>query len=191
MFMTDRELITAIQRGELEKPIKILYKEYPKIRLFLLKEGGSDEMIQELFNDSLVLLIEKVSSPSFELTSKLSTFLTGINRFLLKNELRKKSSQTFISSEFLSSSLEGLEQLEYDFEKEEKLKMVDSILDTIQERCKQILHFFYFEKRSMDFIAEKMGFSSVQSAKTQKYKCLEKAHQLANESFVHLENPML
>ena len=187
--MTDRDLITAIQKGDLEKPIKFLYLEYPKIRLFLLKEGGKDEIIQEIFNDSLVLLIEKVSSPSFELTSKLTTYLTGINRFLLKNELRKISNDPFISSENTSLILEGIPNFDYDFEKEEKLKMVDGILDTIQEKCKQILHFFYFEKRSMDFIAEKLGFSSTQSAKTQKYKCLEKAHQLANESIIHLENP--
>lgn len=188
--MTDRDLITAIQKGELEKPIQILYKEYPKIRLFLLKEGGTDEMIQEIFNDSLVLLIEKVSNPSFELTSKLSTYLTGINRFLLKNELRKKENHSFVSSDFQSSQMENFPNFEYDFEKEEKLKVIDGILDTIQEKCKQILHFFYFEKRSMDFIAEKMGFSSVQSAKTQKYKCMEKAHQLANELSIHHENPI-
>lgn len=189
--MTDRDLITAIQKGELEKPIQFLYKEYPKIRLFLLKEGGNDEMIQEIFNDSLVLLIEKVRVPSFELTSKLTTFLTGINRFLLKNELRKKANEPFLSSEFQTIQYELIPSFEYDFEKEEKLKVIDEILNTIQEKCKQILHFFYFEKRSMDFIAEKMGFSSVQSAKTQKYKCLEKAHQLANESFIHHENPIL
>ena len=188
--MTDRDLITAIQKGELEKPIQFLYKEYPKIRLFLLKEGGTDEMIQEIFNDSLVLLIEKVSKPSFELTAKLSTYLTGINRFLLKNELRKKANEPFISSDFQCTQMENIPNFDYDFEKEEKLKVLDSILDSIQEKCKQILHFFYFEKRSMDFIAEKMDFSSVQSAKTQKYKCMEKAHQLANELFIHPENPI-
>lgn len=187
--MTDHDLITSIQKGDLEKPIRFLYREYPKIRLFLLKEGGNDEIIQEIFNDSLVLLIEKVSVPSFELTAKLSTFLTGINRFLLKNELRKKANDPFVSVEHQSVKLEGIPNFEYDFEKEEKLKMVDGILDTIQEKCKQILHLFYFEKRSMDFIAGKLGFSSTQSAKTQKYKCLEKAHQLANETSIHLENP--
>ena len=189
--MTDLEIISSIQKGKLEKPIQFLYKEFPKIRLFLLREGGSDEMIQEIFNDSLVLLIEKVSSPSFVSTSKLTTFLTGINRFLLKNELRKKANEPFISAEFQSNLFEGIPNFEYDFEKEEKLKMVDSILDTIQEKCKKILHFFYFEKKSMDFIAKQLGFSTVQSAKTQKYKCLEKAHQLANETSIHIENTTL
>jgi len=189
--MTDREIINAIQNGNLEKPIQVLYKEYPKIRLFLLKEGGREVIIQEIFNDSLVLLIEKLSNPSFELSSKLTTYLTGINRFLLKNEIRKIANEPFVSSEFHSEFIEGLESFEYDFEKENKLKQLDGILDTIQEKCKQILHFFYFEKRNMDFIAEKMGYSSVQSAKTQKYKCLEKAHQLANETVIHLENHVL
>jgi RNA polymerase sigma factor (sigma-70 family) len=184
--MTDQEIIREIQKGKLEKPIQFLYKEFPKIRLLLLKEGGQDEQIQEIFNDSLVLLIEKVTPNSFELTSKMSTFLTGINRFLLKNELRKNNKEIHISNP--NFELELGESFEYDFEYEEKLKRVDYILDTIQERCKSILHFFYFEKRSMEYIAEKMGFSSVNSAKTQKYKCLEKAHQLALETSIHPEN---
>jgi RNA polymerase sigma factor (sigma-70 family) len=189
--MTDREIIAAIQNGKLEKPIQFLYKEYPKIRLFLIQEGGNDAIIQEIFNDSLVLLIEKVSAPSFELTAKLTTYLTGVNRFLLKNEMRKKANEPFISAEFQSDLFEAIPNFEYDFEKEEQLKRVDTILDTIQEKCKQILHFFYFEKKNMDFIAKQLGFSSVQSAKTQKYKCLEKAHKMANETSIHLENPVL
>ncbi|MBI1837684.1 MAG: sigma-70 family RNA polymerase sigma factor [Flavobacteriia bacterium] len=189
--MTDIEIINAIRRGDLEKPIQSLYKEFPKIRVFLLKGGGNDTIIPEIFNDSLVLLIEKISDNSFELSSKLSTYLSGINRFLLKNELRKIANKPLISLDSDRNYLELENEFGYDFEKEEKLNALEGILNTISEKCKQILSLFYFEKKNMDYIADNLGFSSVNSAKTQKYKCLEKAHQLANESIIHVENSVL
>jgi len=74
-IMTDKEIIKSIRKGKNEKPIKQLYLEYPKIKSLILKSGGTEELAQEIFNDSLVLLIEKISSPKFELTSKMTTYL--------------------------------------------------------------------------------------------------------------------
>ncbi len=63
-------------------------------------------------------------------------------------------------------------------------------MEKIQDRCKQLLRLFYFENERMAEIAKKMGFSSEKSAKTQKYKCMEKAHQLAKKELKNLENPV-
>ena len=42
---------------------------------------------------------------------------------------------------------------------------------------------FYYQKRSMKTIASELGFKSETSAKTQKYKCLEKARKLISSVF--------
>jgi RNA polymerase sigma factor (sigma-70 family) len=139
-----------------------------------------------------VILIEKVTEKDFQLNSKLTTFLIGISINQLRNLMRKENR----SDQFIQFSSELPDTIfikvsEMDDEKEDKLRILDSILDTIQERCKQILRLFYFEKKSMQEISEIMKFSSMQSAKTQKYKCLEKAHQMANELIVESKNAVL
>ncbi len=182
--MKDHEIIHKIRLGKREKPIKQLYKEYPKVRAKILATGGTEEIAQEIFNDSLILLIEKVSDPQFQLTSKLTTYLYGINRFLWKNELRKQ--KRFVELEWSDTLIISDEDLGYQEEKEEKLKAMESILQKISEKCRKIFEMFYFNKQSMQLIAEKLGFSSVNSAKTQKYKCMERAIKLANE--VELSN---
>ncbi len=88
--MKDLEIISKIRKGQTERAIKVLYKEFPKVRANILASGGDHEIAEEIFNDSLILLIEKVSEPTFELTSKLSTYLYGINRFMWMNEARKR-----------------------------------------------------------------------------------------------------
>ena len=56
------------------------------------------------------------------------------------------------------------------------------------ERCFGLLKLYYFEKLSMRSIAEAMGFGSDRSAKTQKYKCLERARKMAETQFAHLKS---
>ena len=178
--MTDLEIINSIKKGNREKPLKFLYKEFAKIKVLILKSGGTNEIAQEIFNDSLILLIEKIEQPKFELTSKLTTYLYGINRFLWKNQLRKENKKQEL--EWSDTLILNEDDLGYDFDKEEKLNKLEALLEQITEKCKAIIKLFYFEKQTMKQIAERLGFSSVNSAKTQKYKCLESVSKLAKSS---------
>ena len=178
--MTDLEIISAIRSGKRETALKELYKEYPKIRTNVLSSGGDEEIARHLFHDSLILLVEKVSEPNFELTAKLSTFLYGINRFLWKNELRKRNRNPEL--EWKDTLILTADEIGYDEEKEQKMKVLEKVLNQVTERCKKIFELFYFKKESMTEIAKKLEFSSVNSAKTQKYKCMEKAIKLAKQN---------
>lgn len=177
--MTDAEVIKEIRLGKREAAIKILYKEFPKIKANIVSSGGDTEIAQEIFNDSLILLIEKVSKPDFELTSKLSTYLYGINRFLWKNEARKRQKSPEL--EWKDTLILSAEDIGYNEEKEMKLKLMEKVLTQVTERCKKIFELFYFKKKDMHEIARELDFSSVNSAKTQKYKCMEKAIELAKQ----------
>jgi RNA polymerase sigma factor (sigma-70 family) len=175
--MTDQEIIKQIKKGNRNKPLKQLYKELPKIKHLILSSGGTETIAQEIFNDSLILLLEKIETPEFKLTSKLTTFLYGINRFLWKNQLRKQNKT--IELEWSDTLILNQEDLEYDEEKEEKIQLLESLLNKITEKCKAIIQLFYFERLSMKQIAEQLNYSSVNSAKTQKYKCLENVSKQA------------
>jgi len=179
--MKDDQIVNSIKAGKHNKALKQLYREFPKVKAFILKNNGKKEQAQEIFNDSLLLLVEKVQDEQFVLQSSLSSFLYGIARFLWMNELKKmKKTQAVEWEDALQLSAEDIN---YDEEKEKKLNAVEKILDTISEKCKQILEMFYYEKHSMQTIASKLRFSSVNSAKTQKYKCLERATKLASNIY--------
>ena len=178
--MRDIDIISKIRKGQRDKAIKELYKEFPRVKANIISSGGNEDIAREIFHDSLILLIEKVSDPKFELTSKLSTYLYGINRFLWKNEARRRQKNPEL--EWKDTLILSADDLDYNAEKEKELKLLESILDQITERCKKIFELFYFQKENMKAIAEKLNFSSVNSAKTQKYKCMEKAMKLAKEN---------
>jgi RNA polymerase sigma factor (sigma-70 family) len=177
--LKDTEIIAAIRKGATERPIKFLYKEFPKIKSTIVSHGGDAEIAKEIFHDSLILLIEKVSDPSFTLTAKLSTFLFGINRFLWLNESRRRNKS--IEIEWKDTLILTDADLSFNNEKEEELKLLETVLGQIGDRCRQLFELFYFKKQEMKTIAQTLNFSSVDSAKTQKYKCMEKAIGLAKE----------
>lgn len=178
--MTDQEIISAIRNGKREQAIQVLYKEFPKIKANIITSGGDEGSAREIFHDSLILLIEKVSKKDFELTAKLSTFLYGIARFLWKNELRKRRRNPEL--EWKDTLILSADEIGYNEEKEEKMKVLEKVLNQVTDKCKKIFEMFYFKKESMTDIAKKLGFTSVNSAKTQKYKCMEKAIKLAKQT---------
>lgn len=176
--MEDNEIISSIRGGNRNKPISELYKEFPKIKANIISSGGNNEDAEEVFHDALVLLIEKVSEPSFELSSKLSTYLYGIARFLWKNELRKKNKENELEwSDTLNLSEKDIG---YDYDREVKFQEMEKILISLSSKCQSIFERFYYKSESMEVIAKALGFSSVNSAKTQKYKCMEQAIKLAS-----------
>lgn len=124
--MRDIELISKIRKGKRELAIKQLYKEFPKVKTNIISSGGDSEIAQEIFNDSLLILIEKVSDPKFELSSKLTTYLYGIARFLWKNEARKRNKNPEL--EWKDTLIISADDIDYNAEKEEELKQLEYIL---------------------------------------------------------------
>lgn len=175
--MSDREIIAEIRAGRRTASLKALYKEWPKINALILKSGGSSELAQEIFNDSLLLLIEKLEDPRFELTSKLTSYLYGIARFLCLNHLRKEHKS--MELEWSDTLILNAADIGCEEEKEEQLKLLDQVLNSISEQCQKLFKLFYYDKLSMMTIADQLNYNSVNSAKTQKYKCLERANKLS------------
>ena len=177
--MKDLEIIENIRAGKREKALKFLYKEFPKVQANVCRSGGSKEEAEEIFSDALLLMIEKVSHPQFELSSKLTTYLYGIARFLWLNELKKSRRKHEL--EWSETLILTAEDLDYDSDEEEQLQVLEQVISKVSEKCQKIFNLFYFQKKSMQEIADLLGFSNLNSAKTQKYKCIERATVLAQE----------
>ena len=186
--MTDQEILQNIRSKAFDRAVKELYKHEPMVRRTLFKYGAPETLVPEIFNDGLVLLLEKTQEDDFKLTSKLSTYLTGICLNHWRNQSRKLSTKVRVELDLEIEQSYAF--VDYDSDKEEKLQLLDTILEKIQDRCKKLLRMFYFEGKRMAEIAKKLGFSSEKSAKTQKYKCMEKAHELAKRELHNLQNPV-
>ena len=128
-----------------------------------------------------MIFVEKVRKPDFTLTAAASTYLYSVSRFLWIDR-RRKSGREVAVAEMREADPDDFD-LEAHLEKERRFAFVEQALERLGDRCKQMLQGFYLKKQSMQELATQFGFASERSAKTQKYKCIERARKMAREEY--------
>lgn len=180
--MTETELVKKLRSSEAHQVLNDLYDYFPIIRRLISQENGTESDAQDAFQESIWVLYQNCQKPDFQLTASVKTYLSAVSL----NQWRKKKRST--QKEWTTDTIP--EPSNWDMEAENKTEaeaemewVAEKILEKLGEPCSEVLKHYYYLKLSMQQIAEKMGYSSEHSAKTQKYKCLERAKKLAQMLF--------
>lgn len=172
--MNDQEILLQIRDGNNSKALNTLYQHFPMVRKLIRSKGGDANDAADIFQEALLILVRKVKQQDFILTSKLSTYLFGVCRFLWQDELRKRKHELPTDWESGWDEIPANE-LQDTLATEHRATLAERALEDIKERCRELLLYFYQGKMKLKDIAIKMGYSSENVAKNQKYKCLEGA----------------
>lgn len=173
--MSDEKIIELLKVNKTDRAFSKLYTDFPKVKKMILSKGGTKDDAEDIFQEALIILYNKVNQGDFKLTSKIGTYLYSVSRFLWKDQLIKNNKT--VDSDFSNDQLieTNKEELEEIIKKEEKLQVIEQVLKEISQKCQEIFELFYFKKLSMKDIAIKMKYTSERVARTQKYKCVEQA----------------
>lgn len=153
---TDQEIIECL-RSRQSHVVRYLSDRYlPMIRLLIYKAGGTPEDAKDIFQDGLIIMIEKIDSNDFVLTCKFKTFLYSVCRNLWLSVLEKRRA----AANYLNRKLD--EEITIDFAEEYDNKVYQDLILNIYESldpvCQQILK-LYWEEYSPKEIAEKLGYT--------------------------------
>lgn len=174
----DNFLLKGLLAGNSEA-FERLYEDYfPVISKMIVKNSGSIEEAQDIFQEAVVILYDKISQNDLKLTSQLRTYLYAICHRLWLKELnsRNKKMQDLHSSEIEIVSIE--EDIEMHHIINHRFEVMESSLSSLGNPCENILRDFYLNNLSMQEISEKFGYSNADNAKNQKYKCLQRLKKL-------------
>ncbi len=177
--MNDQEIVLEIKNGNHSQPLDLLYKHFPSIQQMVVTHGGDAEEAYDIFQDALMVLIEKIRTDTFELTASLKTYLYSVCKYKLYDKNRKHKALSYTDSVPENTGDDEHEDSGLMFELEKKFEIVDQVLANLGEKCVDILRRFYHLRESMDVIANALGYANVNTVKTQKYKCLERAKKMA------------
>jgi len=172
-----------IQAKEFERAYTSMYNYYPKIKKMLVNYGANEDDAKDIFQEAILILSNKLEDPHFRLDAKISTYLYSVSRYLCKDFMAKKNK--IVAIDQFHSLTEDI--IEDHGEKEAQFEKIDRILKDLGERCKQILVAYYYKKKSMKEIAKEFEYATVNSAKNQKYKCLERAKKMAAENVLKIK----
>ena len=170
--------VTAKTREEL---VTRLYEtSFPAVARFIRKQGGTLEEAKDLFQDGIVIYYEQAVRGSTKIQPGESQYLMGIVRHLWSrrfNEIMK-----------LEPLPPGVTLLEDDRQPHPSINALTKFLRESGQKCMDLLQAFYYDKISMDKVAEKFGFASARSATVQKYKCLEKIRDNVKKNLMSYED---
>ena len=144
---------------------------------FILNNNGDEDDAKDVYQESVIVVYNKIQSGDFELTSKLKTYIYSISRRIWLKKLAQQSKKTNNISEF-EDVIAVEEDLEQHEAKDLQFDKMDSALQQLGEPCKTIIQDFYINNLSMQDISEKFGYTNTDNAKTQKYKCLQRLKKL-------------
>lgn len=135
----------------------------------------------DIFQDSVIALYYNIRSGQLtELTSSLKSYLFAIGKNTALKKINKQS-KLLINDDVVRLSGQ-FEQIDH-FEDEDKKKVVAALLDKLGEPCKSILTLFYFDKFSMDAIANRLGYKNEHVVKAQKLRCFNSLKKMTLERF--------
>ncbi|MFM7765815.1 MAG: RNA polymerase sigma factor, partial [Sphingomonadales bacterium] len=85
----DHELLDRIRSGDRSALVNIYKSQYSMIRSYVIKNQGREEDAEDLLQDALIVLWQKVQQGNFVLSSKLSTYMMAICKNLWLKRLGK------------------------------------------------------------------------------------------------------
>lgn len=164
--------VEALLSYDREMYLDLYRYTFPQVANAIMQEGGDRQVARDVFQNALIVLLERIRSDDFVLTCSAGTYLHSVSVNIWRN-LRRKLAQRAIQvdiRDFPNSMTETIyfEEIPGDYEK------LAALLEKMEDPCKSLLENFYVRELSWEAIAEKMGYASAGSARNQKYKCIER-----------------
>ena len=166
-----------------EQELRQLYRKLPDIKRYLSVLGCGKDEAEDLFQEALVIYIRKKEQPGFELNVEPFFYVRNTCKLLWYNRARKQGRNPSFSLE-----TDVAAQDDEWFEKEQRLRSIELALAKLGEQCRELLQLFYGLEWNMSDIAQKIGLRNDKVAKAQKYRCLQKAKELAHTSETIVES---
>jgi RNA polymerase sigma factor (sigma-70 family) len=153
---SDIEIIDCLRKRQ-SYVVRYLSERYlPLIRMMVFQNGGSSEDAQDVFQDGLVIMLEKIDDPDFVLQCKFKTYLYCVCENLWKTVLDKRKA----ASNYRAKNNEPA--VEKDISEAIDRKLYDDIFkevyETLDEASRNILN-LYWQDVSAQEIAERLGYT--------------------------------
>lgn len=182
----DQKILSAILSDnppDRDKALRFLFEDKgirDRLYQYIANHGGTLNDFEDVFQESLVLLYEKIITGRFKGDFPIKSYLFKLATYKYLDNIRLREKSMF--SELLPSIVDD-QFVENEYLKNENselpAKIMQEIMNGMSSSCQELLLAFY-SGYSMDEIAAKLGYSNVATLRQARYKCLQKLRDLIN-----------
>lgn len=177
MYETDEAIIEGIRHSD-ERALAHLYKLYfPMISHFILSNSGTDDEAKDIYQEGVIVFYEKIKDNSLELSCQIKTYLYSVCRRLWLKRLAEKG--RFVTKLDDTDSFIPVDgDTQHHEEQERQFGVMGDALAQLGEPCRSLIEDYYIRTQSMQDITAKFGYTNTDTAKNQKYKCLQRLKKI-------------
>ena len=187
-FLTqDARVLDLLRRGD-EEALVTLYRSCRRqVVSMVLGNSGTPDDADDVLQEAIVVLWERVRAGRFEYAARLETFVYATAKNLWLRRLaraRRERPPREDEEPMQDPDLSALERMIDD----ESTRIIGQALESLGEPCRTLLLLFYWDELPMEEIAARLGFANAATAKSKKYQCKKALEQLVSEHY-HGQSP--
>jgi RNA polymerase sigma factor (sigma-70 family) len=167
----EKALLQGLAQSD-KKAIETIYKQnYNMIQSLVVNNSGSADDAKDVFQETMIVLYEKVRSGTFELNCLIKTYVYSVSRRLWLKRLQQMN-RFAPAFDGLHDTVPVDEEIEENERINNEFQVMEKAINSLGEPCKSLLEAYYLDKKNMQDIALSFGYTNADNAKNQKYKCL-------------------
>jgi|SRR5579884_199869 len=158
---TAENVVEMIRNGH-PAGLEQLYALASNFTFFIMRQLGADEL-QDRVHDVFVTAAAAIAAGKLRDSQRLTPFLTTLTRFYTYGQIdRRVVRRKYTTSLDHANIADHAENAEQSVYKQQKLRMVREILDSMPKRDRDVLHRFYVQEQSKEQICREMNLTPTQ-----------------------------
>ena len=178
--LSDDEIVALIRRND-QEGLAVLYEafrmDFVRWAVGFMKCDQNDAF--DHYQATVIIVYDNIHTGKMEeLKSSLKTYVFSIGKNLAWQYKRQQARSQKMNAEYylelhMTTTNEQAQSVE-----ENSLELVSTCLNQLGDPCHSLLDLFYYQKNNMEEIALKLNYKNSETAKNQKYKCMERLRKL-------------
>ncbi len=166
---TDQEIIKGLNSQSSAVLTYIYQQNFRSVKKYIEDNSGSETDAEDVFQDALVLVYERIRKGNLILTCSFSTFLFAVAKTQWLSVLRQRKRKNVVTDECDNIFNEDA-GIHDELVQAEKKKLFIAHFNELTEDCKKIIKLF-IKEYSITEITRIMNFSSEQHTKNRRLRC--------------------
>jgi RNA polymerase sigma factor (sigma-70 family) len=172
------ELLFELQQPNINKPVRFLYENYFEgIVAQVCANGGSREDGADIFQEAVIVLVDKVKNGSFRGESSIKTFLSAVAKNTWLMELRTRNRRSTREKNYMTQAEKSVEISDRVSSKPSN-ESLTYVFTALGDTCKEILMGVYYKNKSMRELLDEFNYENEQVLRNKKSKCMKKLKEI-------------
>lgn len=169
--MEELDIFDAL-KTEQNKAYESLYNSYfDRVRRFICHNSGNASDAEDVFQDAMMVLVQKIRNDQFRLTASMGTYISAISKNIWLNRIRDNKRKEEKTGTYFKTVYSEIDEM---IEQERNYKsQLQKYIYKVSKHCQSVIDDVFFKGKTTEQIQNEYGYSSRQNAANQQYKCVE------------------